>query len=163
MEGTQRVRRNGYHLMSLASIGQFACVGMLIWNLTWRGWSDPAAPIPDDPATIWMIALLAFAVWLAQFWTLIQLRRIGKLLYSGIPISHDMAAAWRRLGHGLVATALLMVFPVPLPEASGQLDFALRLDIASLYFVTIGGLCIYTVAYLLHDAAQLRDDVESIV
>ena len=164
MDGTPSIRRNGYHLMSLASIGQLACFGLLLWNLSWRSWNEQADAILADPAFIpWAISIVALVVWIAQHWTLRQLRRIGKLLYSGSPISSDMAEAWKRLGNGLVATALLMVVPLVPKTGGGGLDFVLRLDVASLYFIVIGALCIYTVAHLLRQAVELRNDSESIV
>lgn len=164
MDSSQRIRRNGYHLMSLASVGQLVCFGLLIWNLTWRSWNDQADAILADPAFIpWAISIAAILVWFAQFWTLRQLRRIGKLLHSGSTISSEMADTWMRLGNGLVATALLMVVPLVPRTDGGELDFVLRLDVASFYFIAIGTLCIYTVAHLLRQAVELRADNESIV
>lgn len=164
MDSTQRIRRNGYHLMSLASVGQLACTFLLIWNLGWRSWNEEADAILADPAFLpWVISIIAVTVWLAQCWTLRQLRRIGKLLYTDVPISSDMADAWMRLGNGLVATALLMVVPMVPRTDGGGLDFVLRLDAASLYFIIIGTFCIYTVAHLLRQAVELRNDSEGIV
>jgi len=164
MDSSRQIRRNGYHLMSLASIGQIACFGLLVWNLAWRFWNEQADEILADPAFVpWAISIAAVVVWIAQFWTLRQLRRIGKLLHSGSTISSEMADTWKRLGNGLVATALLMVLPMVPRTGGGKLDFVLRLDVASFYFVVIGTLCIYTVAHLLRLAVELRTDNESIV
>ena len=56
-----------------------------------------------------------------------------------------------------------MVVPQVPRTDGGELDFVLRLDVASFYFIIIGTLCIYTVAHLLRQAVELRTDSESIV
>jgi hypothetical protein len=76
-----------------------------------------------------------------------------------------MAYAWTRLGNALALTALLMAVPIGprLQDPHGGLDLVLRLDAGSLYFVAIGCVCVFSVAHLLDQAAQFREDNEAIV
>ena len=164
MDSTQRISRHGYNLMSLASIGQFVCFGLLIWNLGVRQWAPETASSLAG-ADWWLFAALATAVWLSQFWALVRLRAIGKLLHADSHISHAMAEAWQRFGKALVVNAVLMAFPVgtAVPEPGNGLNLVLRLDAGGLYFVVIACLCIFSIAQLLEQAATLRDENEAIV
>src|SRR3546814_16030777 len=74
MDSTAKIRRHGYHLMSLASIGQIVCFGLLIWNLRMRSWDPERAALINDPSPWTAIAQFAVAIWLAQAWTPVQLR-----------------------------------------------------------------------------------------
>lgn len=164
MEASLKLRRHGYHLMSLASIGQFVCFALLLWNLSMRTWDPQRAAQIHDPATWRTLAVAACVIWLAQAWTLVQLRRIGRRLHSGETVSHAMAAAWRRLGNALAVVGVLSMFPLrPAPAATGGLDLALGFDMGGLYFVAIACLCIFSIAHILQEAATLKDDNESIV
>lgn len=164
MDATARIRRHGYHLMSLASFGQLACFVLLLWNLSVRSW-DPQLAAGLQGADWWGYVAVATVAWLAQTWSLSRLRAIGKLLHQGGGVSHALARAWMQLGRAVAATAVVMVF-LPLPrlgEPSGDLDVALGLDAGGIYFVLIACLCIFSVARLVEQAAVLRDENESIV
>src|SRR5690606_15364943 len=129
MDATARIRRHGYHLMSLASFGQLACFVLLLWNLSVRSW-DPQLAAGLQGADWWGYVAVATVAWLAQTWSLSRLRAIGKLLHQGGGVSHALARAWMQLGRAVAATAVVMVF-LPLPrlgEPSGDLDVALGLD-----------------------------------
>jgi hypothetical protein len=164
MDARNKIRDHGSHLMSLASVGQFVCFGLMGWNLGVRRWA-PEITAKLSPAEWWIFAAGVVLVWGSQAWTLSRLRAIGKLLYAGSGISHAMAYAWTRLGNALALTALLMAVPIGprLQDANGGLDLVLRLDAGGLYFVAIGYVCIFSVAHLLEQAAQFRDDNEAIV
>jgi hypothetical protein len=164
MDARQKLRDHGSHLMSLASIGQFVCVCLMGWNLGVRSWA-PEITAKLSPSEWWIFAASVVLVWVSQAWTLSRLRVIGKLLCAGGGISHDMAHAWTRLGNAVAVTALLMAIPIGprLQDAQGGLDLVLRLDAGGLYFVAIGYVCIFSVAQLLGQAAQLREDNEAIV
>lgn len=164
MDASARIRRHGYHLMSLASLGQFACFWLLLWNLSVRRW-DPGLADGLAGTQWWVYVAFAVAVWLAQTWSLSRLRAIGKLLHAGGGVSHELSRAWMRLGHALAATGIIMVFPIrpQLGAPSGRLDVVLSLDAGGFYFFLIGYLCIFSVAHLVEQAATLRDENESIV
>jgi hypothetical protein len=164
MDARQKIREHGSHLMSLASIGQCACACLMGWNLGVRSWA-PEITAKLSPAEWWFFAAGVVLVWASQAWTLSRLRAIGKQLYAGGGISHAMAGAWARLGNALALTAVLMALPIgpALQEPHGRLDLVLRLDAGSLYFVAIGCVCVFSVAHLLDQAAQFREDNEAIV
>ena len=164
MDASARIRRHGYHLMSLASLGQFACFWLLVWNLTVRNW-DPQLAGGLAGTEWWVYVAVAMAVWLAQTWSLSRLRAIGKLLHAGGGVSHELARAWVRLGHSVAVAGIIMVLPLGprLGEPSGQLDVVLSLDAGGFYFFLIAYLCIFSVAHLVEQAAALRDENESIV
>lgn len=164
MDAKQKIRDHGSNLMSLASIGQVVCLSLMGWNLGVRTWA-PEITAALSPTEWRIFAGVVVIVWGSQAWTLSRLRAIGKLLYAGGGISHAMAKAWTRLGNALAATAVLMAIPFGprLQDAHGKLDLVLRLDAGGLYFVAIGCLCVFSVAHLLEQAAQFRDDNEAIV
>ncbi len=110
--------------------------------------------------------LLLVAVLLLQLWNLWQLRGVGAVLLRKPGISRELAVAFKRLGHSLLAFGLFgLVVPVPslhkLPE---QAYIGLeRFSFPTLYLLAVGCLCIYATAWLLRESVQLQEENEAFV
>jgi hypothetical protein len=166
---TYPLQRYGKHLMSLASLGQFGC--LVVWVGSAIGivfaTSAPAARFQaralNSPEAFLLVAF-ATLVLVTQLWALARLRQIGKLLHDGATVSHEMADAWHRLGRGIIAAGAAALIPVrPELAAGGSLNIEMSLSPQGIFFLTIAGLCIFSVSRILREAAALQDENRSIV
>lgn len=169
MNTSDRVRRHGYHLMSLASIGQLVCVVIWIAILVtaWQLQTGKPAGIDPNYIEFWLILALASIALLGKLWALYRLRIIGKLLYAGDLISPAMARAWRWLGHALVVAGVLglVTFDPALERSagSGGYNVAVGIDPGQYYFLVLSCLISYSVAWILNESVALKVDNQGIV
>lgn len=183
MKPSERVRRHGYHLMSLSSIGQLVCFIGWIATLV-VGWvvlsRNPAGsePVANE---IWLLACWTGVALLSQLWALGRLRAIGKLLYTGQLIASQMAMAWRQFANALIAVGVLTLLS---PEPNAQLQIGgvqgvmirsysmgnltlggirIGIDWGQTYFILMACLISYSIAWILDEAVALKDDNQGIV
>lgn len=179
-----KIRRHGYHLMSLASLGMF-CVGIIgivmmtlpyqsgakleshFWQgliaLDWKQvWAGGAA------SKAWIS--LSNGVWaLSYFLPLLALRRLGSKLYRDEALTAPVAKAFLWLAHALPAYAVLQALSGFLIgflagfNGTALYQPSLSLDFSQLYLCVIACLCLYSVAHLMRLATQAADDSRSIV
>ncbi len=110
--------------------------------------------------------LLLVAVLLLQLWNLWQLRGVGAILLHTPGISRELAVAFKRLGHSLLAFGLFgLAVPVPsLHRIPEQAYIGLeRFSFPTLYLLAVGCLCIYATAWLVRESVQLQEDNEAFV
>jgi len=163
-----KLQRHGYHLMSLASIGQLACICLwileiaVLFSLTGPAVKVGARTLSNGQTVGFVI--LATSLFIAQVWALQRLHQIGGLLWQGVTISHGMAQAWRRFGRAVVATGVLSMLPVRAElNSAGGIDMHGGLDSGGFFFLLICALCVFSIARILEEAAALKDDAQSIV
>ncbi len=159
-----RVRRHGYNLMSLASLGAFGCVfGWLL--ILASGWQKlgrhPGGT--ESMSEWWAIAGLASITMVVQLWALRRLRHIGKLLHTQPFISSEMALAWRQFAKALVVAAFAMLFNLETGVGNKIGHISFGLNFGGLYFMWIACLCSYSIAWLLQDAVALKEEAEGFV
>jgi hypothetical protein len=143
MHISARVRRHGYHLVSLASIGMFVCLTLWIAMLAIAWQLQAGKSAGSDPGNTefkWILAMASIAL-LGKLWALYRLRIIGKLLYAGDLISPAMARAWRWLGNALVAAGVLGVVTLnpslDLSARNGGFDVTTGIDPSQIYFMLL--------------------------
>ena len=111
--------------------------------------------------------LLVMAVLALQVWGLWQLRGIGAVLLKQPGISGELATAFRRLGHAVLAYGvfgLLVRTPVMHTPPNAMIYFSLeRLPVPSLYLFVVACLCIYATAWLLGESARLKQENEEFI
>jgi hypothetical protein len=172
-----KIRRHGYHLMSLASLGfvGIALFGLLLvampWLPDWHGWNVAGAEWKvavgmDEGGR--MILSLSSALWtVAYLVPLMALRRLGHRLYSNEALSRPVADAFRWLAHSLPLHALLRMAAGLLAgiaaEVGGAQEPSFTLDFSGGYVFLIACLCLYSVAHLMRLATDAAADARSIV
>jgi len=176
-----KIRRHGYHLMSLASLGfaGVAVFGLLLvampwlpdWNPQWSGWNVAGVEwkraVGMDEAGKLLLSLSS-AMWtIAYLVPLMALRRLGHRLYSNDALSRPVADAFRWLAHSLPLHALLRVAAGLLAGIAAEVDGAqeqhFTLDFSGGYVFLIACLCLYSVAHLMRLATDAAADARSIV
>ncbi|WP_024868139.1 hypothetical protein [Pseudoxanthomonas suwonensis] len=182
MRAENRIRRHGYHLMSLASVGIFcvALFGLLLMGLPWLSdWQPQASTwsrvahvewglIRDMGTTGRRLLSLAFALWtLGYLLPLVALRRLGSALHRHEALSRPVARAFAWLAHSLPAYALLVLAQELLVavacEIEGVRQIHVEADFGGIYLFLVACLCLYSVAHLMRLATEAADDARSIV
>lgn len=177
-----KIKRHGYHLMSLASLGMF-CVGVLGICLIVM----PYFPDSNPESGLWLrISGLDLAqvarlngtgkalvsasnfIWtLAYLLPLLALRRLGSKLHKHDALTVQVAQAFLWLAHALLSNALLLMlggFLIAMAEEAGGLSvYRANFDISGGYIWLIACLCLYSVAHIMRLAALAADDARSIV
>ncbi|UWX04480.1 hypothetical protein H1235_05890 [Pseudoxanthomonas sp. NC8] len=181
MDVSYKIRRHGYHLMSLASLGLtgVAVFGALLtfmpwvpdWDPQWSGWRF--GPGLEWKQLVGMHALgkqllsTSAALWTAaQLIPLLALRQLGKQLYRNEALSRPVADAFRWLAHSLLlyaafstAARLLEGMAIMVDQTRGT--FSIEFDRAYLFLIAC--LCLYSVAHLMRLTTDAADDVRAIV
>lgn len=182
MQPQSKLRRHGYHLMSLASVGVFFVggLGILLMALPWLSGWQPHAAIWSGAANVEWTAIqhmdntgrslltLACALWLlGHVLPLIALRRVGSALYGHEALSHPVARAFAWLAHSLPTYAMLAFSQKTLVaiacEVGGVGQTRFELDFSGTYLFLVACLCLYSVAHLMRMATSAADDARSIV
>ena len=180
MLAQNRIRRHGYHLMSLASLGMVALAGVGLltsampwfthWNPTWLSgnlggldWEQAQAMNRQGKALL----SLAGIVWtLAYLVPLVALRRLGDRLYRHEALTRPVADAFLWLAHSLPAFALLSVAATTLTvyaTVAGSSKTTFNLDFSGIYLFLVACLGLYSVAHIMRLASEAADDSRSIV
>ena len=177
-----KIKRHGYHLMSLASIGMF-CVGVLglclmvmpyfqdsnpqsgLWlRISGLEWDQVARLNGTGKA---LVSASNFIWTLAYLLPLLALRRLGGKLYKHDALTLQVAQAFRWLAHALLSNALLLMvasFLIAMAEEAGGVSIhRYNFDISGGYIWLIACVCLYSVAHLMRLAALAADDARSIV
>lgn len=185
-----KIKRHGYHLMSMASVGMF-CVGLatlLLATLPWISHDirpsgtleilgfDVMEFMQAGANVRWAFTLTALCVGFAYFLPFGALRRLGHSLYHYEALTLPVANAFRLLAHSILACLLLQALPdMSLGFISGLLDgsgastparppsIEHGFDIGATYITVIACLCLYSVSHLMKLAAEAADDSRSIV
>ena len=176
-----QLRRHGYHLMSLASIGTLSVVVMGLmtsampwlpdWNPQWLGWNLAGM---DWQQTLTLnrqgkiLLSLSGIVWLlAYLMPLAALRRLGDRLYRHDALSRPVADAFRWLAHSLPLYALLSLGALLLAAFAGEVGGGeqpkFSVSFSGIYLFLIACLCLYSVAHIMRLATEAADDARSIV
>lgn len=176
-----RIRRHGYHLMSLASLGTvaIAVLGLLAsampwlpdWNPQWAGWSLAGLSWQQtqamNPQGKLLLSLSGLAWTLAYLLPLGALRRLGNRLYRHDALTRPVADAFRWLAHSLLLYALVNFGAALLAafasEVGGGDPPKFTLGFSGAYLFLVACLCLYSVAHLMRLAAEAADDSRSIV
>lgn len=169
MTASERVRRHGYHLMSLASIGMLVCtvVWIAVLGASWTLQTGKPAGADPGNSEFWLTLALACIALLGKLWALYRLRIIGKLLHAGSFINAQMTRAWRWLGHALVVAGVLALVTldpnVDMNVSTGHFDVTAGIDLDQAYFIVLLCLISYSIAWILEEALALKDDNQGIV
>lgn len=184
MKHEAKIRRHGYHLMSLASLGMF-CIAIItlvmvslpyqphvkLESTTWQSlidldWNSVWAA--DAITKAWVS--LSNGIWgLSYFLPLLALRQLGSKLHHHEALTLPVAKAFLWLAHALLAYAVLQTLSgfligfVDGFRGSALYKPSVSLDFSLTYVWLIGCLCLYSVAHLMQLAAQTADDSRSIV
>ncbi len=176
-----RIRRLGYHLMSLASVGMalVAIPGLFLTALPWMPkpphsqlWSifgitgAQASAFSADARLL--LALSCLAGMLAYLLPLAALRRLGHRLYRDDALTRPVADAFGWLAHSLPLHAVCMLAAWLLAGFGSEIagvpnDYRMSVDLGAAYIFLIGCLCLYSVAHLMRLATAAADDARSIV
>lgn len=146
-----------------------AWLGMILCSLYAYGIDDGARMLAGAKLSMpWTTGsrLLLVAVLLLQLWNLWQLRGVGATLLVTPGISRELAIAFKRLGHSLLAFGVFgLVVPVPsLHKFPGQAYISPeRFSFPTLYLLAVGCLCIYATAWLLRESVRLQEENEAFV
>lgn len=175
-----RIRRHGYHLMSLASIGTLVVVvlGLITsampwlpdWNPQWVGWELGGLSWQQtqalNPQAKGLLSLAGAAWTVAYLMPLAALRRLGDRLYRHDALARPVADAFRWLAHSLplyaalsLAAALLAVYA----SAVGDSEVKFAIGFSDIYLFLVACLCLYSVAHIMRLATEAADDSRSIV
>ncbi|MBO9715413.1 MAG: hypothetical protein J7507_01015 [Pseudoxanthomonas sp.] len=182
MDTRTKIRRHGYHLMSLASLGTLgvALIGLLLIGLPWLAqWIPQAGNLPgaveseqmQDMGTTgrWLLSLAGLLWTLALLLPLLTLRRLGAALYRHEALSRPVAGAFGWLAHSLPIYALLSFTGSVLAAIASGIDgddaqqFKLEFGFGGGYVFLIACLCLYSVAHLMRLATEAADDARSFV
>src|SRR5690606_27957345 len=174
-----KIRRHGYHLMSLASIGTVTvtAVGLCFVLLVLSGSTAPFGTwvlfdLPLEAAAgldAGDRGLLAVAIVLSTLTYLLPLaavRRVGKALHACVALSEPVASAFMRLAHSLPLSprfgrgGAFVAAWVPTSDGAWQLRFTVS---PSPSYFLLACLCIYSVAHPLRLAVQAAEDARGIV
>lgn len=178
-----KIKRHGYHLMSLASLGMFcvALMGLLMMALPYQ---DGAAPesswwlgvsglrwdqiIHLDGTGKALVAASCLIWTLAYLLPLFALRRLGSRLYRQEALTLPVADAFRWLAHSLLANAALLMssgFLIGFWDGfhRSHIHHSTTLDFSGFYVWIIACLCLYSIAHLMRLAVLAADDARSIV
>ncbi len=176
-----KIRRHGYHLMSLASVGTLGAllVGALLALTPWvPDWSLQALrwEIGDMDQEVLRtlgapgkcLASLAALVWtLAYLAPLLALRRLGHRLYRHDALSVPVANGFRWLAHSLPLHAVLKIAGTVLATIAEEVgpgaERQFTLDVTGSYAFVVACLCLYSVAHVMRLAAATAEDARSIV
>lgn len=177
----KKIRRHGYHLMSLASLG-IVCIALWGFFLTMMAWLpdwNPQAPGWDIAGIAWKqaIEMNTNGKWMvsgaAMLWTLaylaplVALRRLGRSLYRDEALSRPVANAFRWLAHSLLGYGLLNLGSFVLASIAAETNkvpqHGLPFSTSGCYLFLIACLCLYSVAHLMRLATEAADDARSIV
>ncbi|MFT4197540.1 MAG: hypothetical protein QM601_06460 [Pseudoxanthomonas sp.] len=191
MDAQNKIKRHGYHLMSLASVGMF-CVGLLTWILMMVPWMpnkehlnavhwkllgfDLQEFVRTGAHSQWELTLSALCVGTACFLPFRALRHLGYSLYRNEALTLPVAKAFRRLAHSILIGLLLQGLPdfcmgfvdgladgYGTPGAMPTQYVPHGFGIAAIYIAIIACLCLYSVAHLMKLAAEADADARSIV
>lgn len=179
MTPEMKIRRHGYHLMSLASLGivAAAAIGLFLALLVFCGGAMPFGnwvlfDLPMDEATRLgagdrgLLALALVLGTLAYILPLAAVHRVGKALHGCDALSAPVAAAFMRLAHSLPASLLLSVAGACMAAwvRSSHDAWQLRITVSTdPYHFLVACLCLYSVAHLLRLAVRAADDARGIV
>lgn len=171
---TETLRRYAYHLMSLASLGQFMLViaALLIatalaegvpivayfTNARWEAWAADVRPVTHGYAFAFILMTWA-PITLGQMWVLLQLRRLASSLYRQETLSSEVAMRFKSLADALPMSIVLAGFGPTL--ISGLLGLSvppLALEFGGLYVGAIAFLALRAVAMLIAQAAAVADE-----
>lgn len=175
-----KIRRHGYHLMSLASLGMgmAAVLGVGASLLAWSVQASPSllslelfgAPLDElagmEREARLLLALSGLVLTAAWLVPLFALRRVGKALYRYEALSLQVASAFMLLAHSLPAWLLLSLGHWVLASlaystgAGREVSFTVS---SSSYLFILACLCLYSVAHVMRLAAAAADDARSIV
>jgi len=176
----QKIKRHGYHLMSLASLGMF-CIGMAGLILTTMHWMPHLNPQASwsiagiewkqsslmDTQGKWLVSAAGMLWTLAYLAPLVALRRLGHSLYKSEALSRPMADAFRWLAHSLLGFAVLNAASFTLAsiaaEANKMAPHGLPFSASGCYLFLIACLCLYSIAHLMRLATDAADDARSII
>ncbi|MFT4178296.1 MAG: hypothetical protein QM612_02365 [Thermomonas sp.] len=169
MSAENKIKRHGYHLMSLASLGMF-CVtlwGVIMLSAPWHasaestGFLGMTHGMDANARNQWM---LASACWtLAYLLPLLALRRLGNRLYRQEALTLPVAHAFLSLANALLVSVFVRLLADSLATEAGSQPGTFSLPFGSFYIVMITCLCLYSVAHLMRLAAEAADDARSIV
>jgi hypothetical protein len=177
-----KIKRHGYHLMSLASLGML-CVGVvglcLILMPYLPDWKPESGAWLRISGLEWdqvirlngtgkaLVSASNFIWTLAYLLPLLALRRLGSKLYKHDALTLQVAHAFLWLAHALLSNALLLMlagFLIAMAEEAGGVHiYRSNFDISGGYIWLIACLCLYSVAHIMRLAAQASDDARSIV
>ncbi|WP_019398745.1 MULTISPECIES: hypothetical protein [unclassified Pseudoxanthomonas] len=179
MTPEMKIRRHGYRLMSLASLGTVVSVtlgmGSALWLLSGHGslfgawvvfglpWDEASRLPPGDRGLLAVSILVATAAYVVP---LAAVRRLGKALYACDALSPAVATAFMRLAHSLPLSAALVVAAgvIAAVVRSQQGDWVLHITVdTNPYYFLLACLCLYSVAHLLRLAVRAAEDARSIV
>lgn len=182
MKREYRIRRHGYHLMSLASMGiaGVAVFGLLLVCMPWlRDWNPQSTTWLSIARVEWTqmqemgaegrgLLSTAYLVWtLAVLSPLLALRHLGSTLYRQEALTRPVARAFMRLAHSLPANALLSfasgILVAIACEVGGIREHRFDADISGGYLFLVACLCLYSFAHLMSLASEAADDARSIV
>jgi len=176
-----KIRRHGYHLMSLASVGALGMllIGVLMaltpwlpdWSpqaLSWEIGNMDQESLQGLGASGKWLASLAALVWtLAYLVPLLALRRLGHRLYRNDALSVPVADGFRWLAHSLPLYAVLKLAGTGLATIAEELgpdaERQFTLDVTGSYAFLVACLCLYSVAHVMRLAAATAEDARSIV
>ncbi|MCA0198989.1 MAG: hypothetical protein LCH59_12865 [Proteobacteria bacterium] len=181
MQPQNRIRRHGYHLVSLASIGtiSIALFGLMSsvmpwltdWDPQWDGWKLAGLSwqqtLAMNPQGKLLLSLSGIVWTLAYLMPLGALRRLGDRLYRNDPLTRPVADAFRRLAHSLPLYALLNVGAAALAAFAGEVGGGdpprFTFGFSGVYLFLVATLCLYSIAHTMRLATEAADDSRSIV
>jgi len=174
-----KIRRHGYHLMTLASVGTLVVAAAgLAWVLlvlaaspavlaAWERFDlTPEAAARLEAGTRGLLVLAAVLSTLAYLLPLAAVRRTGKALHAHPALSAPVARAFMHLAHSLPLSALCSLAADLVAAWALSSPGAVQLRIsfgANPYYFLLACLCLYSVAHLLHLAVQAAEDARSII
>ena len=191
MNSEEKIKRHGYHLMSLALLGMICVfrVGLTLVAMPYVSDWRPQARIWARISGIeWQQAIhldstskaflsLSFVAWtLSYLLPLSALRRLGRNLYRHEALTLPVANAFRWLAHSVLIGLLLQ----GVPDAGAGFINGLAegynaagttpirhvphgFGVGTTYIAIIACVCLYSVAHLMKLAAEAAEDSRSIV
>jgi hypothetical protein len=181
MDIRAKIRRHGYHLMSLASVGTVgvSLIGLLLVSTPWLAiWIPQAGELSvtveselrEMGATgRWLLSLAGLLWTLALLLPFLALRRLGSALYRHEALSGPVARAFGWLAHSLPAYALLSLAGGALSAIAPGIDggdaqqYKFEFDFGGGYVLLVACLCLYSVAHLMRLATDAADDSRGFV
>lgn len=179
-----KIKRHGRRLMDLAALGVFVAVlfGLTLSCSPWVHDWNPQSPIWKTILVIdaeqathlstslrWLLCV-SYMIWsLAWLWPLLALRRLGRSLYANEALTRPVATAFLAMAHSIPLNVLLRLIAGALSSLAVELGGVreqqsfFSFDLTGLYILSIAGVCLYSVAYLMSLATEAADDSRSII